>query len=105
VAVAAPAAGPAPAVPLATRFSLLGVVSDAGGQGAALISVDGRPAKPFRVGSQVDEGIVLQSVQGRSAVLAASRIGPPLATLELPSKKPATAGPTTAGPAPASPNL
>lgn len=70
---------------LASRFNLVGVVAGvASGGGAAVISVDGKPARPYRVGSQLDEGLVLQSVQGRSAVLAAQADGPPLLTLELP---------------------
>jgi general secretion pathway protein C len=79
---AAPAAAPLPS--LASRFALVGVVAgERSGGGAAVIAVDGRPARPFRVGSAVDEGLVLQSVQGRRAVL-----GPPggaaILTLELP---------------------
>jgi general secretion pathway protein C len=68
---------------LSSRFNLVGVVADRSQQGAALIAVDGRPAKPFRVGSVVDEGLVLQSVQPRRAVLAASATGPAAVTLEL----------------------
>jgi general secretion pathway protein C len=81
----APAAAAAP--PLASRFSLVGVVADRSQQGAALIAVDGRPAKPFRVGSAVDEGLVLQSVQARRAVIAASMNGPAVVTLELPPQQ------------------
>jgi general secretion pathway protein C len=77
------AAGPS-APPLASRFNLLGVVADRAQHGAALIAVDGRPAKPFRVGSTVDEGLVLQSVQSRRATLGASLQGPAVVTLELP---------------------
>lgn len=81
----APAAAAAPS--LSSRFSLVGVVADRSHQGAALISVDGRPAKPFRVGSPVDEGLVLQSVQPRRAVLAATLDGPAAVTLELPAQR------------------
>lgn len=80
-----PAAPAAP--PLASRFSLVGVVADRSRQGAALIAVDGRPAKPFRVGSTVDEGLILQSVQSRRAVLAASADGPAVVTLDLPQQR------------------
>jgi len=80
-----PVAAAAP--PLSSRFSLVGVVADRSQQGAALIAVDGRPAKPFRVGSVVDEGLVLQSVQQRRAVLAASATGPAVVTLELPPQQ------------------
>lgn len=68
----------------ASRMSLLGVVADRSKQGAALIAVEGRPAKPYRVGSPVDEGLVLKSVEARKAVLASSMDGPAVVTLELP---------------------
>ena len=55
------------------RFQLIGVVSPRGGgansQGLALIAVDGKPAKAYRVGSVVDGQTVLQSVQARGAAL------------------------------------
>ena len=78
-------ASAAPVASLSSRFVLVGVVASVSRHGAALIAVDGRPAKPFRVGAALDEGIVLQSVQGRRAVLAAATSGPPLLTLELPA--------------------
>ena len=76
-----------PSVSLASRFNLLGVVAARSQRGAALIAVDGKPPRPFRVGTAVDEGLVLQSVQGRRAVLAASADGPAVLTLELPPIK------------------
>jgi len=78
-------AATAPVASLSSRFVLVGVVANRSHQGAALIAVDGRPAKPFRVGAAVDEGLVLQSVEARRAVLAASAGSPPLVTLELPA--------------------
>lgn len=81
-AVAAPAA---PA--LSSRFSLVGVAASPSRGGAALIAVDGKPAKPFRVGARVDEGLVLQSVAPRRAVLGESTGGPPVLTLEMPLPK------------------
>lgn len=83
---ASPAAtAAAPAAPsLASRFNLVGVVASRSQHGAALIAVDGKPARPFRVGAAVDEGLVLQSVDARRAVLAADANGPPVLTLELP---------------------
>ena len=75
----------APQATLASRFQLLGVAAGVqSGEGAAVISVDGKPARPYRVGAALDEGIVLQSVHGRQAVLAAAGTGQPLLTLELP---------------------
>ncbi|WBY03805.1 type II secretion system protein N [Ramlibacter tataouinensis] len=76
------AASPQPSA--ASRFQLVGVVADKSEQGAALIVVDGKPARPYRVGARVDEGLVLQSVQSRRAVLAPSMQGEPAVTLELP---------------------
>ena len=87
--VAAPGMAVAPVATLASRFTLVGVAAQAtSGGGAAVISVDGKPARPFRVGSFLDQGILLQSVQGRRAVLAALPDGPPLAVLELPAPPP-----------------
>jgi general secretion pathway protein C len=85
----AAAAVPVAAAPsLASRFQLLGVAAGAhSGAGAAVISVDGKPARSFRVGSAIDEGLVLQSVHGRQATLGADRNGPPLLTLEVPPLK------------------
>jgi len=77
-------ASAAPAPSMASRFALVGVVANRGHDGAALISVDGKPAKPFRVGTAVDEGLVLKSVDARSAVLAPSAEAPPALTLQLP---------------------
>ena len=53
------------------RFILSGVLADMSGFGAAVISVDGKPAKPFRVGGEVSAGYSLKSVKARSAVLQA----------------------------------
>lgn len=78
-------AAAAPVASLASRFQLVGVAAGASsGGGAAVIAVDGKPAKPFRVGSFVDDGLVLQSVQGRRAVLATQPGGAAAVTLELP---------------------
>jgi general secretion pathway protein C len=82
---ASPAAAAAPVASLASRFALVGVVASRSHRGAALIAVDGKPAKPYRVGAAVDEGLVLQAVESRRAVLAASADGPPVLTLDLPA--------------------
>jgi general secretion pathway protein C len=81
---AGPGAPAATAAPAVSRFQLVGVVANRSQMGAALIAVDGKPAKPYRVGSQIDEGLVLQSVQPRRAELGASMDAPPTVTLELP---------------------
>lgn len=83
-----PAAAPTAAPALASRFALVGVVAGkTSGAGAALIGIDGKPPKPFRVGTKVEEGLVLQSVAPRRAVLGASREGPATVTLEIPLRK------------------
>jgi general secretion pathway protein C len=74
----------APASPsAASRFALLGVLAGRGAGGAALISVDGKPAKSYKVGSPVADNLVLQSVVARRAVLAASANASPVLTLEM----------------------
>ena len=80
--------GPTP-VNLPTHFKLLGVIAQggAGSHGSALIAVAGQPAKPFRVGDVVADGLLLQSVKARAAYLADSTAAPVSVTLELPALK------------------
>ncbi len=63
--------GPEPAAD--SRFQLLGVVSPraarAAQEGLALIAVDGKPARAYRVGAVVDGQTVLQAVGARGATL------------------------------------
>jgi general secretion pathway protein C len=92
VSAAAQSLGAAPAQPvaapsLASRFQLLGVLAGDASQGAALIAVDGKPAKPYRVGAVVADGLVLQSAQGRRISLGAALDAPQTLVLELPAKK------------------
>ena len=70
---------------LASRFVLRGVVASYPAGSAALISVDGKPAQPFRVGQSVAENLVLQSVVGRTAVLGAEIGGSSLVALDMPA--------------------
>jgi general secretion pathway protein C len=72
---------------LAGRFRLQGVLAGDASQGAALIGVDGKPAKPYRVGAVVADGLVLQSAQGRRISLGAAVDGPTTLALELPPNK------------------
>lgn len=67
------------------RYVLTGVVADPRHGGAALIAVNGQPPKPFRVGAEVEPGVVLTSVGPRRAVLAPDLQAAPVATLELPA--------------------
>ena len=84
---ATPSAGVAPTASLSSRFSLQGVVAVADGGGAALIAVDGKPPKPYRVGAPIDESLVLKSVEPRRATLAANLQAAPAVTLELPLRR------------------
>jgi len=72
------------AVSAGSRYNLVGVVAGRIRAGAALISVDGQEAKPVRVGTLVDNEMVLESVNGRQAILASSTGGPEKLTLEMP---------------------
>jgi len=92
VSAAARSLGAAPvqaaaAPTLASRFQLQGVMAGGPDAGAALISVDGKPAKPYRVGAVVADGLLLQSAQGRRVSLGSSMVGPQTLVLELPVKK------------------
>lgn len=78
----------APASPAAaSRFALLGVVASQSSQGAALISVDGKPGRAFRVGSKVEDGLLLQAVEPRRARLASVAAPGAALVLELPQKQ------------------
>ena len=96
-AVVAAAEPPPPAV--ASRFVLTGVVASAGprsaraeaGPGVALLAVDGKPARAFRVGDALDERLVLRSVGLRSAHIGAAD-GSGEFVLELPKPSPAATG-------------
>jgi len=72
---------------LASRFVLVGVMDGGPSQGVALISVDGKPAKPYRLGQTVSDGLVVVGTGPKKAEL-----GPQLGVasslvLELPLKK------------------
>jgi general secretion pathway protein C len=77
----APLAGPGPA----ERFVLLGVIASMTGKGAALISVDGQPARPLVPGAQIAPGYVLESVGRREAVLVDGAPVPVKTVLSLPA--------------------
>ncbi len=77
------------------RFQLVGVVSppsrQAAREGVALIAVDGKPARAFRVGALVEGNNVLQTVAARGVTLG-PRGGPALVALNLPPPAPAATG-------------
>jgi general secretion pathway protein C len=85
----------APVVAESARFQLVGVVSPRGaaapGQGVALIAVDGKPARAYKVGAVVDGSQVLQAVQARGASLG-PRGGATAISLEIPPMPPAATG-------------
>lgn len=84
---------------LASRFKLLGVAAPRpGGEriGLALIAVDGKPARGYKVGAPVDGDIVLQSVHPRGAALGPRGAAPQL-QLDLPPLPSAATGRPGAG--------
>jgi len=78
---------------LAQRFRLAGVIASASGQGAALLSMDGQPARTFLVGAEIASGLWLQSVGPGEAILAGGMQGPVMATLRVPELPAADASP------------
>ena len=83
------------------RFRLIGVVAPrsagAPADGLALIAIDGKPAKAYRVGTVVDGELVLQAVQ-RAARRCGPRGQPAQVDLQLPALPPPSTG-TMPGPA------
>lgn len=117
-APSATAAAPMPAPAAASRYRLVGIAAPKSGAGedggVALIAVDGKPARPFRVGAPVDGELTLRSVDLRTASLGL-RNGAEAVILEIaprsvaatgtvppaPSMSPAQTSAPTAVPAPA----
>jgi general secretion pathway protein C len=101
-----PVAGPAPVAQAPSRFQLVGVVAPRPGSpprvGVALIAVDDKPARAYRVGAPIDERLVVQAVQGRSVSLG-PRGEPAEVQLELPPLAPPATGTLPSGPGPAAP--
>ena len=89
------AAGEAP-LPADARFKLLGVVASraplADAEGLALIAVDGKPPRAYRVGHVIEGETVLQAVRARSVSLG-PRGGPAAVALEIPPLPAAATGP------------
>lgn len=90
------------------RFQLIGVVAgptpSAAREGVALIAVDGKAPKAFRVGAVVEGQTVLKTVAARGATLG-PRDGPAQVTLNLAPVAPAATGtlPTAAAEMPTAP--
>ena len=91
----APVAAATPEAAPDARFQLIGVVSprspQAAREGVALIAVDGKLPRAFRVGAVVDGQNILQTVAARGATLG-PRGGPALVALDLPPPAPAATG-------------
>lgn len=82
--------------PMAARFQLVGVAApraeaDGAREGVALIAVDGKPPRAYRVGALIDGDNVLQSVRQRGAAIG-PRDGATLVSLDLPPPAPAATG-------------
>ena len=75
-------------VEASSRFHLTGVIASGGGQGVALLAIDGKPTRPYRVGSALEEGLMLQSVEKRRVALASDARAPVSFHLDLPAKQP-----------------
>ena len=74
--------------PESSRFRLLGVLAakDSGNPGApgvALLSVDGKPPRPYRAGARVEDRLFLKAVSLRTASFGPDQ-GPVSFTLEVP---------------------
>lgn len=91
--------------PANTKFVLFGLAGSTGGQGYALIALDGKPAKPYRVGSLVADDLVLKSISKTGVLLATSLKAPDGVTLELPERKPINNPPNNFASAPPPPNM
>ena len=86
VAAALGAAREAAAAPLASaRYKLMGLLDGPALRGVALIAIDGKPARSYRVGERVADNLVLHSLAARRALLApsAGADAQPVVTLEL----------------------
>ena len=89
---ASPAGQNATPAMASSQFKLVGVVTERGRDGYALIAINGQPAKPYRVGTPVGDTLVLHSVTARSAALAADVQAPASVQLDLPALAPAQSG-------------
>ncbi|MBI5719882.1 MAG: hypothetical protein HZC37_19590 [Burkholderiales bacterium] len=81
--------------PADARFQLVGVVAPRGSEtargGVALIAVDGKPARAYRVGALVDGENIVQAIRARGADLGPSG-GKVLVALNIPPPAPPTTG-------------
>ncbi|MEO6294188.1 MAG: hypothetical protein ABIO88_16380 [Burkholderiaceae bacterium] len=78
--------------PASSNYALFGLAVTKTGSGVALISTDGKPAKPYRVGSKVADEWVLKSISRTDAILATAMNAADGMKLELPVRQSATGG-------------
>ena len=76
--------------PASSNYALFGLAMEKSGRGVALIATDGKPAKPYRVGSKVADEWVLKSISRTDVILAASMDAADGMKLDLPVRLPAT---------------
>jgi general secretion pathway protein C len=85
-----------PVVAVSSRFKLIGVLappsSKAADEGLALIAIDGKPPKAYRVGAEVDGDLVLQRVRTRGADLGGRDVETASVALEVPPLPPPAVG-------------
>jgi len=98
---ATPSTQVAPAPAVSSRFRLIGVAAPKAGSlasgGVALIAIDGKPPRPFRVGAAVDGDLTLRAVDLRTASLG-PRNGSDTVVLEVPPRPVAATGNLPAAP-------
>jgi general secretion pathway protein C len=94
-ATAAPSTPVAASPAVSSRFRLVGVAAPKAGSsvrgGVALIAVNGKPARPYRVGAAVDGDLTLRAVDIRTASLG-PRDGKETVLLEVPPRPVAATG-------------
>lgn len=76
--------------PASSNYALFGLAVEKSGRGVALIATDGKPAKPYRVGSKVADEWVLKSISRTDAILATAMNAADGMKLELPVRLAAT---------------
>jgi general secretion pathway protein C len=87
-------AAPTQQAALAGRLQLLGVVAprqEGGHTGVALLVLDGKPARAYRLGQMVDGELVVQSISQRQVQIGAQG-GPAAVSLDLPLMPAAATG-------------
>jgi len=79
------AASPTTAPPAPTnRLVLQGILAGTqSSSGAALIAINGQPAKPYRIGAEITPGLVLQSLERKQARLGATVQGEAVLVLDI----------------------